>query len=419
MEPKDESKHSRIGASKAERWVYCTASPNFIDYLVAKCLIDDPEKEVDSKYAIEGKEAHAAAEKYIKDYTSGIVPMPLDKKYTDEGLAHYTNECVGLWKVFPGATVFIEHRTPIFYNPEEEGTLDFALVQNDQVIIRDLKWGAGVFVDAFENRQLAIYALSLINELEEAGLYEFVDSTVIDMGIVQPRHREGEPVRQWVITLTELRAFCDFIEYSANIIKENDNGRLVFAVTEKGCRFCPAKVRCHHRTALLYKGIDIEVVKKDFDEHTVSSMSIANVIAYESEIKNFISAAKAYATKRAIEGNPIDGTKLVGGRSGNRKFIFKSPEQERELDTYLRGLGIELYEPNLRSVRTIESDLSSKLTSTTAKTNAWRVVNEYIGRKPAGPVIAHFTDKRKTWAGKISLDALPDNDEISDQTEEY
>ena len=61
-------------------------------------------------------------------------------------------------------TTVVEERVPLFYRPQDGGTVDFAAISQERVQILDLKYGKGVIVEAEENKQLAIYAKSLIDQ---------------------------------------------------------------------------------------------------------------------------------------------------------------------------------------------------------------------------------------------------------------
>ena len=80
--------------------------------------------------------------------------------------------------------------------------LDSLDIRDGRVIVRDLKYGQGVLVEAENNAQLAIYALSFIRANED--IYDFPPDTIVDIGIVQPRHHADDPVRTWEVSLHDL-----------------------------------------------------------------------------------------------------------------------------------------------------------------------------------------------------------------------
>ena len=171
-------------------------------------------KDKGSVYADEGTQAHDWAEKVL----SGRILIDEVPEDFRPHVAFYVNHCESLLK--PGFTRYVESKVPLFYSPQDNGTMDFAAVSDDVVRVRDYKHGAGVLVDAVDNPQLAIYALSLIRDLHGSMLYEFHPATLVDIGIVQPRHHADNPIRLWVISLADLEKFCEEIEYRAIQIRE-------------------------------------------------------------------------------------------------------------------------------------------------------------------------------------------------------
>lgn len=218
--------HARLSPSGSKRWINCTASIGYIEANSHRISGDGS-----SSYSNEGTQAHEYAEQYLNGLI-GLDDIPNDFQMP---LGVYFNHLRELIVDNPKGEILIEREAPIFYEPDEiekerdgkivmerpTGTVDFALVTDDKIVIRDLKYGQGVAVDAEDNSQLAIYAMSIIRELQEDGLYDFDQSTVVDIGIVQPRYRGDEPVKTWVITLAELDTYCMDIETAVRIIKKS------------------------------------------------------------------------------------------------------------------------------------------------------------------------------------------------------
>jgi hypothetical protein len=145
--------HARLAPSASERWMHCTAS-------VEACA---GIKDSGSEYATEGTQAHDYAEAVL----SGKLPIEKVPEDFRPHVKFYTDHCQKL--IQPGMVAYVESKVPLFYSPEDTGTVDFAVASEDVVRIRDLKYGAGVLVDAQDNPQLAIYAISLIRDLRERG----------------------------------------------------------------------------------------------------------------------------------------------------------------------------------------------------------------------------------------------------------
>ena len=265
--PIDDGGHSKLAPSSASRWTVCTASPAFIE-----ANQDRIPKDNGSAYADEGTLAHDWAKKILLG-ESEITDLPEDLV---EPVGFYLNHCRRI-EESNGGTKFVERQVPLFYRPQDNGTVDFALLTAKALRFRDYKHGEGVTVEAKGNKQLAIYAFSLITDLEEMGLWEFPDEMLVDMGIVQPRCREGEPIKLWAITVKELRDFCIEIRTAANLIRYAEEGmngaedKLHFVPVEGdagSCRWCPAKGFCKARAEKLQEPIPFDVVGafEDLDE---------------------------------------------------------------------------------------------------------------------------------------------------------
>jgi hypothetical protein len=193
-----------------------------------------------SEWASEGTRAHDWAEKVLKGQASiAEIPEANDMR---KAVASYVEECRHLEaEMGEGMGMFIEQKVPLFFEPadsEETGTMDFAVVSQDKVRLRDYKHGAGVFVDAKDNSQLAIYALSFMLWLEEEGYYKFDPDCLVEIGIHQPRHRLWDPSHQWLISYHDLKAFGREIQKKAD---EVDSGNGVFAPSDDTCHWCKLK----------------------------------------------------------------------------------------------------------------------------------------------------------------------------------
>lgn len=211
--------HARLSPSSSKRWTTCTASIGYIEANTHRIPGDGS-----SRYSDEGTEAHDWAEKVL----NGEIEDSEVPEHFAPAL-EYVAHCRTLIEENPHSESFIEYEAALFYETEPvekerngetvmalpSGTVDFALITEEKIIIRDLKYGAGVLVEAEGNTQLAIYAMSIIKELQDEGFYSFAPDTAISLGIVQPRYRGDEPVKTWELSLAELEHFCEEITEAA------------------------------------------------------------------------------------------------------------------------------------------------------------------------------------------------------------
>jgi len=226
------SSHSRFAPSGSGRWAVCTASIPFIEANADKL---PPQNMV---YADRGTRAHTAGSQLILDPAAPVVVDDMEMAATTRAYAEFARSLIE-----SGDTVIVEKKIRLFYLPSQKGTSDFALVSPKRIYILDYKDGVGVSVEAKENTQLAIYAESLIAELELIDLVP--DDTLVVLAIYQPRDRSNpNPVRLWAITRKQLR---DFVAPIAQAKADIEAGKVNF-VAGPHCdkSFCPARGLCKH-----------------------------------------------------------------------------------------------------------------------------------------------------------------------------
>lgn len=317
-------KHAFASASGSKRWMKCTASCGFIERN-RKLLPED----TDTEYSREGTKAH--------DLAAACLMLGFSEElFDDKDMARHVKgyvKHVESRRDIPGAVFFLEQDVPLFYHPDEEGFLDAGIVVPDErlIYIDDLKYGAGVSVQAERNTQLAIYGLSLVDQLQD--LFGFDDGWDVVLEIYQPRV-EGEPaLRQWQLTLGELRAFCAEIGDIARAIYANPNGG-TFSPDDDTCRFCDAVSICGARAAQLFGDVPEEtglVLKKQQPvfplPESLSVEQLAHVVKWSPAIKEWLTKCEAAGAHRLHEGHGFPGFKLVHGRS-NRKWRDESEVEE-------------------------------------------------------------------------------------------
>ncbi len=423
--------HARLAPSASERWTSCTAS-------VEACGETRSESSV---YSDEGTEAHDWAEKVLSGKTQ-IDEVPEDFR---PHIKFYVDHCQKLSQ--PGFDVYVESKVPLFYSPEDSGTMDFAVVSDDTVRVRDYKHGAGVLVEAQDNPQLAIYALSLIRDLQESGMYAFGPATLVDIGIVQPRHHADVPIRLWAISLADLEVFCKDIEYAAVQIREGSRRinawreanpnmtidlnevapALKFAPSTEACRWCPIKGRCEPRAKWLTEsvetpeqsGIDFLASLPDLSKEDKKAEPIVRVqkpgilddetlvalYAKSKGIRQWLDDVEAHLEEQALRGAPVPGTKLVLGREGNRAWADEDAA-DKLIKQKLKV--VERYTSKLISPTQAEE----KLDLASQSTKFQNLFNKLVSRSAAKPSLALESDKRP--AITAAIDSLPCVEEDDD-----
>lgn len=311
--------------SSSSRWLVCTASPGFIARHA-----DNLPAESDTSYSREGTLAHELASTCI---LMGFDPALFDDVEMANHVKGYVETIQG-WAATPNSTLYVERAVPLFYSPTtRKGTRDACVVADDSSWLRvgDLKYGAGVSVQAKKNPQLAIYAMSTILELEATGLYSFADDVPVTIMIYQPRVIGERAVRLWVPTVKELREFCAEIELTAlTIDSDPHNPELVFAPGDKTCQFCPAVALCSARAGQLLGGVEVESVAALTRVERPSTpvfpsperltlAQLSKIVAIAPQMRTWLDNCETLGEKLLHQDKPFPGFKLVEGRS-NRKW---------------------------------------------------------------------------------------------------
>ena len=434
--------HARLAPSGSKQWTNCTASIAFLEANRHRVP-----KEQDSPYAAEGTEAHDWAAKLLQGEIA-LLDVPSDFRLH---VGEYVTHC--LERVPDGVDPMVEVQVPLFYQPDAKGTCDFAVVTTDRVIIRDLKYGAGVLVKSFENTQLAIYGLSLIHHLQD--LYGFRPDTVIDIAVYQPRHHEGADQEPWVTTLADLEIFCNSIGRKAELAMQGvERVRSVprgdgscewvesvapmteFAPSEGdegACRWCNAKAFCERRLAAITADIPhvdpkamiaampdmskeesklpveerLQVRADRMADHLpVDNEFLVAVFAASKNLTSYLSDVAEYLTALAHAGQAADGTKLVLGRAGNRAWA-----NEEEADTFLKGQRLKLAERcdfKLKGPAKIETLLKDKFEKSARTRSRFE---ELVTRSDPKPVLATADDKRESVMAAV--DMMPDEENFA------
>jgi hypothetical protein len=402
------TQHARLAPSAASRWTTCTASVSLIEENKDQLPPDS------SSYAEEGTLAHEWASNILNGLAD-LSEVP-EEEQMQEAVGAFVNLAQRLTQ--PEDEVFIERAVPLFYSPEETGTVDFALISETRLYVLDYKHGVGVDVQARNNKQLAIYTRSLVDDLEGSGLYEFPDGMLVTMGIVQPRsfHSPDEPVKLWVVTVAELKMFTDNIAQTAgDIALFREHGKdfagweeaIIFDPEAEGaCQFCPAKGFCKARAEYLSNPMAFNVFENlDPEETEQNEVALAvleegyplltpeQVVAIVSRGKEFIKWVQDVmdsAQAALAAGQEIPGLKLVKGREGNRNWADETAAAKLVAKYIPAG---DRFTKKLKSVAQVE-----KLLKPHEKEFSTRFKNrfaELVTRGPAKDVLALAEDPRE------------------------
>ena len=224
--------------------------------------------------------------------------------------------------------------------PEIFGTADYSLsVPFHTLYIRDFKYGSGIVVDAKHNKQLMCYALIAGQDLFETYQY-------INLGIVQPRGRDGKIFKVWETTPKEILDWVREGLYPAVKVAMGDDAPL--NPGERQCMWCKASSMCPElaKQALTVAQADFADFADIKPDEIVDSVDINKVVkVYEKLplLKAFIKAVEGRVFGDLSAGLGVPGYKLVNGRKS------KSWKDEKEAETYLGYHGVEPFEKKMLS----------------------------------------------------------------------
>jgi len=394
-------KHALLSASSASRWLTCTAAPRFEEGL----------PESTSTYAEEGRLAHAIAELKVlkkftvmtgRTYTTRLNKLKKDALYdqemdktTDLYLEHLTEQAM-LYDSSP--TVVAEVKVDFGeYVPEGFGTCDCVMIGGDTLSITDYKHGKGVPVSAVGNPQMRLYALGALKRYAPV----FGDTIKqVRMTIDQPRL---DSYTSDLITVEELRAWGESIK---PIAQKAFSGLGEFVPGEH-CRFCRGKAQCKARanvnTALedfkdcvpagsvkpgeFVPQIHSYLTPGGVEVHPLlSDAEIGDLLIRGQQLVQWYKDLEEYATKALLDGKPIEGWKLVAGRS-NRTFT--------DQDAAIKAVIAAGYDEALvydRKPKTL-----SELEKLMGKAEFAEKIGSYVVKPLGKPTLALATDKREVY----------------------
>ena len=384
----DERKHALLSPSAAHRWIHCPPSARLCEAA----------KEASSAYAQEGFCAHELAEYKLRKSLGEDVKDPReDLSFYDASMENHTDDYVQFCmeeyqrlSEYGKPLIFVEQRVCYDdYVPQGSGSVDCLIVSGNEMVVIDLKYGAGVPVDAAANPQLRLYALGawlmLDNLFGEQGI------TDIKTIVYQPRR---ENISMEHISAQDLIHWADVTVRPAAELAWKGEGEQCAGIW---CQFCRIKARCRTRAEA-----NTALAAYDFREpFLLENEEIAAILDQSELFKNWIKDVEAFALTEALRGVKFPGYKVVEGRS-NRRYA-----DEAAVAAQVQNIGFDPFEHKLLGVTAMTSMLGKKR------------FEETLGgliEKPAGkPTLVHETDKRK----EITINSAADdfNDGFVDHQE--
>ena len=338
--------------------------------------------------------------------------MPIGDVEEDEMreyLKGYVAECREIEKAAlkTDGIVLNEEKVPLFYRPEDDGTLDFCGIAGDYSWVQfiDLKYGAGIEVKAEENDQQMIYLLSLVRHYEQKGI-QFPADCRVSLCIYQPRHWKFDGIDCWTVTLEDLR------DYGIDILNDyrrSVDGDTTLVPSEKGCQFCEAKGICEARSKTNFGGLPpaINPLEEFNDESTepanlvefpgkfdvslLTPEQVAWICTHGADMKKVIDDCIKNETARIKDGGEIRSHKLVGGNLGNRNW-----KDEKAAEKLIKAkLGVAETYPARKIITAPQALTKLKPMMDDLSTRFKNKLDELIHRPEGKPQLVPVDDERE------------------------
>ncbi len=424
--------HAILSPSAAKRWSACVAAP-FEEK-------DCPDQT--TGFAAAGTRAHRIAELTVREVFMKAELTAEEKAERENlireaageaddvqsNLAQYFGTIQGITAEMVGAA-FTDLRVELPLDVSgltteagARGTADFVAVADDELWVGDLKYGAGVPVEAEKNVQLAIYAHAAMSLYAEFGC----TFNKVHLVIVQPR---CGGVRRWDTTASVIQSFGNALKpraeramaiYSGAVKAEQSD----YIPAAEFCRFCKAKTKCAAYTAKVkegllgeYKVLDAESnpapapalpepVKAELMAIPVptTAAQLAKAHEYIPIIEQWCKEVSGAVVSRLQSGEDIPGLKLVEGRRGPRKWadakavegMFQSMRLKRE----------QMYDFKLISPTTAEKLIKEGVIGARQA----KRVRDAVTQSAGSPAVVAASDPRPALAVGVRSDfeALPD-----------
>ena len=376
----DATDHARCSASSAERWMHCAGSvglagqsPQTTSFaaaqgtlahaIAARCLSPAydmaPVAWLGYKALIEGHEIECDAEMVdgVQLYIDTINDLKLDRSWVEMSLA----DALQKWHGDLG------------------GTADYVTYSPQKKLLRvvDFKYGAGVFVDADDNKQLKVYALG-------AMLTVNVPVDFVEVYIVQPRYEDAEPVRKEGFPAYDLMEFAGDIAEAAEATRQPNAPLTPGSWCAK--TFCP-----NARTCPALEGMQHALMKQEFSTIVPADpKALGQLLTAVPLVKERIKAIEEFAYMQATAGTAIPGFKLVEKR-GRRQWT-----DEPAVMKWAKDRAIEPYEePELKSPAQLEKGLKKAEKAELA---------QFTVSVSSGTALVPDTDVRPAVSKQITVD---------------
>lgn len=376
--------HAFLGASKAELWLNCPGS----------ATANSQYEREESSYAAEGTAAHEVAQTILESCLlrgfdvdgyegadlNGKPEVTLEMLECAQGYCEYIQELMP-----PGGTVLVEQRLDhSTWVPGGFGTADCIVIAPDVITIVDYKYGKGVAVSAEDNPQMKLYALGVIQSFD--CVYDF---STVRMAIYQPRMNN---VSEYTLTV------ADLLDWAENVVAP------VAAKAYKGSeeyhagpwcqKFCQHAGRC--RALTVYCSDFVRTHGGLTAVPHLAPKEYLEIFQAKPLIETWLKKTLAAATDSILAGNPVEGLKVVEGRSSRKWADPEAVEQFMQAEEYDQDAYME--PAKLMTPAALEKSLGKKKVA--------ELLGDRIVKSPGNPTLVLASDKRKAYDPGADFDVI-------------
>lgn len=323
----EESRHSKLGASAAHRWLNCAGSISLTDKLYSEGLI----KSYTNRAAAEGTAAHLVFASCMEDGDDAVSMKDMEIEVADWIFIVDDEMVAGVQEALDWVRariskakadgfevhVYVERGMESFTDEDAFGTGDVIIhIVNDRLIVGDLKYGRGITVEPDSDQNYYYSYLGLENYVEDPTTIK-----VIESWIFQPRipHPNGT-IRKHITNVKEVTDW-----WFNRVLPGMEDTRKQDAelVIGEHCRFCPAKGHCPALKNEVFEfptGIDPAHLTDD---------ELGAILEKLKALATVKETFEREALRRARRGDKIPGFKLVK-KKANRTWKEKQAIKDGE-----------------------------------------------------------------------------------------
>ena len=361
--------HSAVGGSSAKRVISCPASVPLCEQW--------PERE-ESDAAGEGTCCHEAVDLIMQGRTqkdTDVIGVTFNGRVMTREL--YAETVEPALEIFDkldkelGGIDFLNEAKVTFPGIDNAfGTVDIVGAAKDRSTVIDWKFGSGVAVEAEGNAQLLYYAYAAAHS---PATEKFFDrSKPIEVYIIQPRSRDGEPFTRWMTTWTQMEAFALELR---NAVEEAYGPDPRYALGP-WCKWCNGQPGCN-----LYNNRVKATSALSPDE---IRERIADYLPYADDMIAWGTNIKELAHQLLEQGASLPGYKLV------KKRATRQWKDEEKTLRHLAKMGLPAAD---RYVKKIVSPAQAEAALKSAKLPA-DLPAHLVESVSSGTTLAPESDKR-------------------------